>query len=120
MFRVTTPAHIEIPVSVQPPGQGPSKITIRVRYRSIEARTGFLRRIADERLDDAAVIDDCLIGWSGLADEDGAPIAFEDDAARRAVLDHPYIYFAVRDAILDELTGAVGSRKNSPAPPATG
>ena len=112
MFRVVTPESIELPVRVEPPGGGKAQITIRVRYRGVEERVAYLRRITDEQLLDETIIAESLVGWTGLANEDGSPIPFEDKAARDATLDHHYIYWPLRDAIIGELMGRGAAAKN--------
>ena len=112
MFRVVTPEAIELPVRVEPPGRPKGQFTIRVRYRGIDERVAYLRRITDENLEDTTILADSLVGWQGIADEDGNAIPFEDEAARTAALDHHYIYLPVRDAIIDELMGRGSAAKN--------
>ena len=112
MFRVATPESIDLQVRVEPPGALKSQFTIRVRYRGVTERVAYLRRITEESLDDETIIADSLLGWSGIADEDGGPIPFADEPVRAAVLDHHYIYLPVRDAIIDELMGRGAAAKN--------
>lgn len=112
MFRVVTPESIDLQVRVEPPDGPKGQFTIRVRYRGVDERVEYLRRISTESLEDATVIADSLVGWSGIADEDGNPIPFDDEAARAAALDHHYIYVPVRDAIIGELMGRGSAAKN--------
>ncbi len=45
------------------------------------------------------------LGWSGLMDEHGAEIDWDDAEARAGVLDNHYILGPIRDAVYAELTG---------------
>ena len=115
MFSVTTPTTLVLGVDVDPPeGAGaPGAFTVDVRYLGQEARVAYVKRIADESLPDPQILDDLLVGWDGLVDESGAHLEFNDRAVRLRVLDVPWIYEAIRDAVLRELHLAPASEKNS-------
>ena len=113
MFRVTIPASIVLAVDVQPPeGAGvPGACSVDVRYMSQAERLNYLKRITDESRTDPQILDDLLVGWDGIVDEAGADLDFNDAATRRRVLDVPWVYTAIRDAVLRELGEAAA--KNS-------
>ena len=115
MFTVVTPKSIQIAIDVSPPmGAGTAgACTIDIRYMSVQGRLDYLRRIADEDLADMPIIDELLIGWDGLLDEAGAHLDFNDPETRRRVLDVPWIYAAIRDAVLRELGLGQAAEKNS-------
>ena len=115
MFSLVTPPCIVLSVDVAPPeGIGVAgTFTIDVRYLGVQERQDYLRRIADEPRTDPQILDDLLVGWDGLTDGEGAHLDFNDAATRRRVLDVPWIYRAVRDAVLVELGLAGASEKNS-------
>lgn len=115
MFSVTTPTNIVLGVDVDPPeGVGaPGAFTIDVRYLGQKARVAYLKRIADESRTDLQILDDMLAGWDGLVDESGAHLDFNDAGVRQKVLDIPWVYEAVLDAVLRELKLATASEKNS-------
>ena len=54
-----------------------------------------------------------LIGWDGITDENGAHLEFNDAATRRRVLDVPWVYEAVLEAVLRELRLGDAAAKNS-------
>lgn len=115
MFTCTTPASIVLGVDVAPPENvgAPGAFTIDVRYLGQEARAAYLKRIADESRTDPQILDDLLVGWDGLVDESGTHLDFNDAAVRQKVLDVPWVYGAVLDAVLRELKLATASEKNS-------
>ena len=115
MFSLEIPPCIVLSVEVAPPGgRGPGgAFTVDVRYLGVRERKDYLQRIADEGRTDPQILDDLLVGWDGLTDEAGAILDFNDLAVRRRVLDVPWVYRAVLDAVLAELGLAAASEKNS-------
>ena len=115
MFSVTTPTSIMLGVDVDPPeGAGaPGAFTIDVRYLGQRARVDYLKRITDESLTDPQILDDLLVGWDGVVDESEAHLEFNDIEIRRRVLDVPWVYEAIRDAVLREIGLSTASEKNS-------
>ena len=115
MFTVAIPKSIQIAIDVSPPtGAGTAgTCTIDIRYMSVQGRLDYLRRVADEDLADMPILDELLIGWEGLLDEAGAHLDFNDPETRRRVLDVPWVYTAIRDAVLCELGIGKAVTKNS-------
>ena len=113
MFRLTIPDHLTLPVTVRFPDGGEGDCTVHMRYLGQEARVAYVKRIADKSLTDPQILDDLLVGWDGIVDESGAHLEFNDRAARLRVLDVPWVYEAIRDAVLRELHLAPASEKNS-------
>lgn len=115
MFSLVTPPCMMLQVHVEAPeGAGETgTFTIDVKYLGVEERRAYLRRIADEDRTDPQILDDLLVGWDGLTDEAGVHLDFNDPATRRRVLDVPWVYEAVLDAVLAELGLAAASGKNS-------
>lgn len=115
MFSLVTPPCIVLPVDVAPPeGAGAGgTFTVDMKYLGVGERQDYLRRIADESRTDPQILDDLLMGWDGLTDDEGAHLDFNDLVTRRRVLDVPWVYRAVLDAVLAELGLAAASEKNS-------
>ena len=113
MFRLTIPDHLTLPVTVRFPDGGEGDCTVDVRYLGQQARRDYLQRITDESLTDPQILDDMIVGWDGIVDEKGEPMRFDSQAARRWVLDVPWVYEAVLRAVLRELGLATASEKNS-------
>ena len=103
MFKLVTPDTVTIPVRIHPPGGPEGEIRIRTRYRGVQDRIDHLESVQQEHRGDLDFVRDNLVGWEGICDESGAPIEYSDERARDLVLDLPYVFFPVRDAILDEL-----------------
>ena len=115
MFSLVTPPCMVLTVDVAPPeGTGVAGVfTIDVRYLGVRERKDYLKRVADESRTDPQILDDLLVGWDGLTDADGAHLDFNDAATRARVLDVPWVYRAVLDAVLDELGLGEAAAKNS-------
>ena len=115
MFELTIPTSIVLAVDVRPPeGAGvPGACTVDVRYLSHSERMAYVKRIAGESLTDSQILDEMLIGWDGITDEEGVRLEFNDAAVRRRVLDVPWVYDAVLDAVLRELRLGDAAAKNS-------
>ena len=115
MFSLEIPVCIVLPVEVRAPtGAGAGgTFTVDVRYLGVRERQDYLRRIADESRTDPQILDDLLVGWDGLTDEAGAHLDFNDPATRRRVLDVPWVYRAVLDALLEDLGLGRAAAKNS-------
>lgn len=112
MFKLVTPDTVTIAVRIHPPGGPEGEIRIRTRYRGVQDRIDHLESVQQEGLDDLAFVRDNLVGWEGFCDESGAPVEYSDVEARDRVLDLPYVFFPVRDAILDELAHRRAAAKN--------
>ena len=113
MFRLTIPDHLTLPVTVRFPDGGEGDCTIDVRYLGQQARADYLKRITDESLTDTQILDDLLVEWDGITNEEGGVMNFKNNTARRQVLDVPWVYEAIRDAVLREIGLAAASEKNS-------
>ncbi len=119
VFRLVKPESVEVRVEVEPPdGRAPGTMTLKVRYLAMSGRKALLERLSKERVTDAALAQELVAGWQGVADEDGEPISFSQDALA-AAMDIPYVHDAVRDALIRELFGR-GWKKNSLTPDGDG
>ena len=115
MFRIVCPATLSLRVEITPPEEvgAPGACTVDLRYMGQQARGDYLRRISDEQPTDRQILDELLIGWDGIEDESGAALDFNHQPTRRRVLDVPWVYCAIRDAVLRELGLAEAAAKNS-------
>ena len=112
MFKLVTPDTVTIAVRIDPPGGPAGEIRIQTRYRGVRDRIDHLESVHREGRDDLTFVRDNVVGWDGLCDESGAPIEYSDVEARDRVLDLPYVFFPIRDAILDELAHRRAPAKN--------
>ena len=103
MFKLTPITAGSLSVRIVAPDGSEGECTIDMPYRGVESHIEYLRHIAEAKPDDRAIVDENVIGWSGLLDHDGAPLDHADPAVRDRVLDVPYVYFAVRQALFKEL-----------------
>ena len=112
MFRLIVPETVDVPVRVRAPSGAEGEITVTIRYRGIEEGQAYLRRLAEDQADDRRMLDETVVGWMGIDDEDGRPLSWGDPKERDRVLDVPWLWFAVRDAVLDEILYRAAPRKN--------
>ncbi len=112
MFRLVKPETITLSVKLSPPGGPAGEIRITMRYLGRDERVEYQQRIAEENLYDQDIVDDLLVGWAGLADEQGQALDFSDESRRREVLDLEYVWIPVRNAVLQELLGSLALEKN--------
>lgn len=112
MFRLVVPETIDLPVLVSGPDGAEGEITVTIRYRGMKECVAYLRRLADEGVDDREMLDDTVVGWTGIEDADGRPLSYGDPEARERVLDVPWLWRAIRDAVIDELVHRDDARKN--------
>ena len=120
MFRLVIPECLPLPITVHPPDGGEGSFTLRMRYLSMTERQTYLQRIQSEHLTDPEIVRELVVGWDGLCGADAAPLDFHDDDARALVLDTPFVFGAIREAVLDELIYRHLPAGNSEPSPATG
>lgn len=117
-FRLVKPDTIVLKATLRPPGGSAGKLSVRVRYLAMTERRALQERlVSDKSMTDADLIRELLVGWSGLADEQGQEIPYSGETAEE-LIDIPYFHDAVRDAIVDHLVG--DREKNSTTPGADG
>ncbi len=111
-LKLIRPKHIDLDVRVAPPGEDPAVIKLRMKYLDVKERQEYLERAAQEGTRDEQVLEELVIGWSGVADPAGKEMSFAPEAARKAwLLD--YVFFPARDAVLGELQMERSAQKNS-------
>ena len=112
MLKLIRPETIELAVTVSPPNhEAPVNITIQIRYLDVQERIDYLAKVAKKGLTDLAIVDDLVVGWSGVSDANGEVLKFSSQAAKSAFrLD--YLFFPLRDALLNELQMEQAARKN--------
>ncbi len=114
MFKITPFRQVKWPVTISVPQDGG-----RVQKHEITARFDILpqsrlddlvrgQRGADE---DKDLLREVLLGWDGVADEDGVAIEFAD-APRDQLLDIPYVRGALLKAYFEAASGSAAARKN--------
>ena len=109
MFKLIEPETINLKVMVTPP-QDPAKtrdkaqkITLKMKYAGRRVRNEYVKRVQTEVLLDDQIIQDWIVDWDGVIDQHGAPIDFADTAMRERVLDVPWVYTAIIQAVITEL-----------------
>ena len=108
MFKVvTTPEVVEWPVKVQIARNGGKHIQAIFTAKFKRLKKSEVEKLSD---DDDAFLDDVLVSWDGVADEDGTPLEFNSEN-RDTLLDLIHVRTALAQAYFDMLAGA--KRKNS-------
>lgn len=111
MLKLIRPSYTSLPLTITPPGEPPAEITIQMKYLDVPERVDYLKNVAKTGKSDMDILDDLVVGWEGIADEKGKAVPFSKEAASKAMkLD--YLFFVVRNAVLDELQMEHGRRKN--------
>ena len=112
MFRVVTPETVTATARVRPPQGRPADVTLILRYRGMAESVRYAEQVGEEGVEDLQVIEETVVDWRGVQDADGQPIEWHDHEARRAALDVPWLWAAVRDAVIDEIFHRGAARKN--------
>lgn len=112
MFKIAQNPAYKWPVTVHIPQDGGkfTKATFTAEFLAL----------AQDRIDsvvegirdgdrDADFARECLLGWSGVQDADGADLPFSDEAKQK-LLNIPYVRSALVAAFFESITG--GRRKN--------
>jgi len=116
IFKLVKPDVVKVPVEVTPPEGKTAKIKLSVRYLSVtEIKELLVELTEDDSIQDADMAQRLLVGWEGIADEEGDPIPFSASALEDA-MDIPYFHDAVAEALLDHL---IRGRGKNFAPPAS-
>lgn len=89
-------------------GSGYDEQTFDAEFRRLsqEAMAAMLKRAADERLSDAQLAREILVGWKGVVDAQKAPVPFSQVALDRA-LNVPGLGSAVMHSFFDAHAKAV-------------
>jgi hypothetical protein len=122
MFKLAEQRTYKWPVTVHIPADGGkfTKATFTAEFKALPQKE--IDRVVEEGRGgdrDADLCTECLIGWSGVQDENGNDIPFSDEAKAK-LLDITYVRHALLDAFLESITGGGARRKNSLMPRATG
>lgn len=110
MFVLAKECTFTWPVSVLVPGSGRHEAkTFQGRFRVVPARRA-AELMGPERAP-LPLLREALIGWQGVVDEQGQAVPYSE-AARDALLDHPFVLAAVARAYADALSGGAAAEKN--------
>jgi hypothetical protein len=115
MFKIEEPASYTWPVEVFCPRDGGKfvKATFTAEFKTLPQQD-IDRIIADLRdgNPDADFATECIAGWNGVQDADGAELAYSDEAKAK-LLNIPYVRNGVVTAFFKSLNGGANRRKNS-------
>lgn len=101
-FKVRKISSYEWPVKVQVPHNG--------RFKE-ETFTGIFKKLSRSAFNDLleqgddALVQEIMIGWKGIVDEDGEEIEFSDEALREFA-DDPFFLRGLITSFTESLTGA--------------
>lgn len=120
-FVLSQSPHYEWPVEYRTPIDGgkykPAEFTAEFKRLSQSRLDDIFKGATEDEVDDDAVIDEVLVGWSGIKDQEGNE--FEcNEANRRILMDLPGMRATLLRAYFGSIEGA--ARKNSKRPPRTG
>lgn len=110
MFKIEKALTVKWPVTVNIPRDGgrTTKATFNADFKLLEQdELDAVMEHGGDREIGCAV----LVGWDGVADDNGAPIAFSEDA-RDALLKIPYVRAALVGAYFQCASGREAARKN--------
>jgi len=111
MFKLTKTRCVLWPVSVNVPldGGAVEKHEIKVSFELLPtSESDALLQGADTN---KALLRRVIIGWEGIADEDGAEIVFSAEALEQAI-DVAYVRVALLNAYFQASSGTVAQEKN--------
>lgn len=108
MFKVRKNASFKWDVKVQVPVDG-RHVEQRFTAQFKQVDRSRFTDLRDDPESEQALLRDVLLGWEGIADENGETIAFSDEA-RDALLEIPYVRLAVVEAFFEGISGR--KRKN--------
>lgn len=112
------PVNVSIPDAERPGKFKTSTFTGHFRKLSAQAAQEAVARLAEpdvpfeERYQrENEFLSDVLLGWDGITDEDGQPLAFNEDSLL-AVIDLPEVRRALFDAFFDSALHRKAATKN--------
>ena len=118
MFKIAKDHSFTWPVDVYMPVDGGrtdhKKFVARFRPASVSRSAEVLAAVREaslERLDELDLLKEVLIGWEGVADEDGAEIPFSAEA-RDTLIDIVYVRAGLLDAYVKATAGKAVKAKN--------
>lgn len=114
MFKIAKDRRVTWPVTIPVPQSGGS-----VQKHKIEAEFDILGQSRLEEVmqedrnadQDAALLREVLVGWDGVAGENGEPMPFSA-AALNDLVDIPYVRAALIRAYFEAASGNAAARKN--------
>lgn len=111
MFKLTTQKTVTWPVTVQIPQDGgkTQKATFHVRVEVLPSDE--FQAIYERGGNDEDLLRRVLVDWDGVADADGHPIPFSEEA-RDALIRIPYVRVALITAYMEMSQGREARQKN--------
>lgn len=121
MFTIRSERVFDWPVTVTFPGDDGGTVeqvfTARFRVGRIDDMRALLGGAGADAQSGRKLLEDTLVGWSGVVDEAGEPVPFGDEF-KGQLLGDVFVLTALSRALARCLAGAV--EKNSARPGATG
>lgn len=106
MLKLKPNATFHWPVKVQVPQDGRHVENVfKATFKQVD-RDRFIDVQNGDPTAEQTLLDDVLVGWDGVGDEDGNPLDFTPEN-RRALLQVPY----VRTAVIEAFFEGIGGRK---------
>jgi hypothetical protein len=113
MFKIAeAPLTYTWPVTVSIPANGGkyTKATLTAEFQALD-QDRIDAIIGGEAEIDADLLTECLVGWKGVQDADGAELPVSDEGRVR-LLKIPYVRSALVRAFFESISGGAARRKN--------
>jgi len=114
MFKIAENPTYKWPVTVQVPKDGGKFVPATFTAELKALGQGDIDRAiaaASNGDDNADILLEVLVGWSGVQDADGTELPYSEEA-RAKLLDIPYVRRALVAAFFDSITSSGARRKN--------
>lgn len=110
MFKLVPDPIFEAAVALSVPGlPKPLEVVFTFRHKNRTALHAWINSASTKR--DAALLDEVIVGWAGVQDEAGAPVAYSFTALTDLIENYGAAHVEIYKAYLAELTKA--KEKNS-------
>lgn len=114
MFKIAKARRVAWPVIISVPQSGGTvqKHKIEVEFDLLlQSRAQEVMQVDRSADQDEALLNEVVVGWSGVADEEGHPVEFSLEA-RGSLVDIPYVRTALIRAYFEAASGNAAARKN--------
>jgi len=109
MFKVaTSPAYfvnVNVPMMMEDGSRGMVKFKAKFKRLDKDELKAFGKKLIDNEMTDEQIIEEFMVGWEGVADEEGRPLEFNIANRDKVMAIHPTQPTTVK-AFLDSVTDA--------------